>query len=84
MPTVSYEELKPGQRVRITQPMRVGLKRWPVVVEGTVRDLKVMVTGFTVERGPDDVVTAPTVHFVKDNGELSSITVDEFTTIEVI
>jgi hypothetical protein len=84
MPIVPYDELKPGQRIRITQRVRVGLKSWPVVVEGKMRDLNTLVTGFTVDRGSDDVFTAPTVHFVKDNGELSSITVDEFTQIEVL
>ncbi|MCS6976480.1 MAG: hypothetical protein NZM31_05650 [Gemmatales bacterium] len=84
MPQVTFEELQPGQRVRITQPVRVGRRKWPAVVEGVVRDLKVLVTGLTVERGNDDIVTAPTIHLVKDNGELTSITVDEFTTFELL
>lgn len=84
MPTVAYNELKPGQRVRITQTVRVGLKSWPVVVTGAVRDLNVLVTGLTVDRGADDVVTVPTLHFVKDNGELSSVTIDENTKIELV
>lgn len=84
MARVSFEDLQIGQRVRVTQPVRVGRRQWPAVVEGTVRDLKTLVTGLTVERGKDDIVTAPTVHLVKDNGELSSITVDEFTTFELL
>lgn len=84
MVQITVEELRPGQRVRITQPVRIGRRKWPAVVEGTVRDLKVLVTGLTVERGKDDVVTAPTIHLIKDNGELTSVTVDEFTTVELL
>lgn len=81
---VKVENLKPGQRIRVTQTVRVGQQSWPAAVTGIVRDVKVLVTGLATERAPDDVVAIPTVHFVKDNGELSSITVDENTRIEVI
>jgi hypothetical protein len=33
---------------------------------------------------PEDDVVVVTVHFTKDNGELSSITVDEHTRVEVV
>jgi hypothetical protein len=84
MATVSYQDLKPGQRVRVTQTVKVGNKSWPATVEGTVRDVQTLVTGLATERNPDDIVTVPTVHFMKDNKELSSIAVDERTKIEVL
>ncbi len=84
MTRVGFEDLQIGQRIRVTQSVRVGRRQWPAVVEGVVRDLKTLVTGLTVERGKDDIMTAPTVHLVKDNGELSCITVDEFTTFELL
>jgi len=84
MTTVAYHELRPGQRVRITQRVRVGKRQWPVVVEGVVRDVQVLVTGLTVERNPDDIVTLATVHFIKDNRELSSVGIDENTQIELL
>jgi hypothetical protein len=82
--TVTYQDLKPGQRVRITQTVKVGSQSWPATIEGTVRDVQMLVTGLATQRNPDDIVTAATVHFVKDNQELSSITVDERTQIEVM
>jgi hypothetical protein len=84
MPLVAYEQVKPGQRVRITQTVRVGLSSWPAIAVGTVRDLQMLVTGLTTERAKDDVVAVPTLHFVKENGELSSVTIDENTRIEVL
>jgi hypothetical protein len=84
MSAAAYADLKPGQRIRITHTVRIGLQSWPAVVTGAVRDLNVLVTGLTVDRGADDVVAVPTLHFVKDNGELSSITLDENTQIELL
>lgn len=80
----SISDLKPGQRVKITQTVRVGRKKWPAVVTGTVREVQVLVAGLTVERAPDDPLAVPTIHFTKDNGELSSIAIDENTQIEIL
>jgi len=84
MPIVAYDDLKPGQKVKITQTVRVGLRSWPAVVTGTVRDLQTLMTGISTDRAPDDIVAIPTLHFVKDNGELSSVAIDEHTRIEVL
>ncbi|HMP02066.1 MAG TPA: hypothetical protein PKD86_02390 [Gemmatales bacterium] len=84
MPMVDHQDLKPGQRVRITQQVRVGKRQWPAVVEGIVREVQVLVTGLATQRNPDDVVMLATVHFIKDNRELSSIGVDERTQIELL
>ena len=84
MSEIRYDQLRPGQRVRITQRVRIGLDSWPAVVEGTIRDVKMLVPSLTADRGEDDIVTVPLVRFVKDNGELSTITVDEHTRIELL
>jgi hypothetical protein len=76
--------LKPGQRIRITQAVRVGQKHWTTTVTGVFRDLQYLATGLTTERGEDDDVVIVTVHFTKDNGELSSIALDEHTRVEVV
>lgn len=83
MPISNYRELRPGQRIRITQTVRVGLDCWTTTLTGTFREAQVLVTGLSTERAPDDIVSVATVHFIKDNGELSSIVVDERTQIEV-
>ncbi len=82
--TTIADQLRPGQRVKITQTVRVGRRSWPAVVTGTVRGVQVLVTGLSTDRAADDVVTIPTIHFVKDNGELSSIAIDENTKVEMI
>jgi len=76
--------LKSGQRIRITQTVRVGRSQWTTEVTGTFREVRYLATGITTERVPEDDIVVPTVHFTKDNGELSSIALDEHSKIEVV
>jgi hypothetical protein len=77
--------LKPGDRIRITHTVRITSKRfWTTTVTGTFRALHCLVTGLATERVPEDDVIVPTVHFTKDNGELSSVALDEHTKIEQV
>jgi hypothetical protein len=77
--------LKPGQRIRITQKMRVGSSaRWDAPIEGVFRKVNFLATGIATERVPEDDIVVVTVHFTKDNGELSSVTLDEHTRIEEV
>ena len=76
--------LRPGQKVKITQTVRVGLKSWPATVTGTFRDLNYLATGLATDRVPEDDIVVVTLHFTKDNGELSSVALDENSIIEVV
>ena len=70
-------QLRPGQRVRITQTVRVGMKQWTTTVEGRFRGVNYLETGLATHRVKEDDIVVVAVHFTKDNGELSSITLDE-------
>jgi hypothetical protein len=78
------ERLRPGQPIRITQTVRVGLKQWTTTVTGRFRDVNYLETGLAAHRVRQDDIVVVTVHFIKDNGELSSVTVDEHTRIEAL
>jgi hypothetical protein len=78
------ERLRPGQKIRITQTLRVGSRRWPAVVTGAFREINSLATGLATDRVPEDDIIIPIVHFTKDNGELSSIALDEHTRIEIL
>ena len=76
--------LKPGQRIRITQRVRVGsTATWTATVEGAYRGVNYLETGLSTDRVPEDDIVVVTVHFTKDNGELSSITLDENSRLEL-
>jgi hypothetical protein len=74
--------LTPGERITITQTVRVGARVWTTTTGGVYRGLDYLATGVTTERVPEDDIVVPVVRFTKDNGELSSIAIDENTKIE--
>jgi hypothetical protein len=76
--------LRPGQRIRITQTIRVGLTQWTTTVTGSFRGVNYLATGLATDRVPRDDIVVVAVHFTKDNGELSSVTLDEQSKIERI
>ena len=73
--------LKPGDRVRVEQTVRVGKREWPAVAEGEFRGVAYLATGVTTERVKDDDLVVPVVRFTKPNGELTSISIDERTKV---
>ena len=78
-------QVQPGDRIRITEEVRISsTRKWPHTVTGTFRALGSLVTGLATQRLPEDDVIVPTVHFTKDNGELSSVALDEATRIEIV
>jgi len=74
--------LQAGDRIRITQTIRVGARKWRANFGGSFRHVDYLATGLSTERVPQDDIVVPVVHFTKENGELSSITIDEHTQIE--
>ena len=76
--------LKPGQRIRITQTVRVGRKEWTTTVEGAFRGVDYLETGLSTHRVKADDIVVVAVHFTKDSGELSSVTLDEHSRIEAV
>jgi hypothetical protein len=76
--------LKPGQRIRVVQTVRVGARKWQTTVEGVFREINYLATGLSTERLPEDDIVVPVVHFAKDGGELSSITLDENSLVTVV
>jgi hypothetical protein len=80
----TLQSLRPGQRIRVVQTVRVGARRWEAVAEGVFREINYLATGVVTDRVPEDDIVVPVVHFAKDNGELTSITMDENTVVSVL
>src|SRR5260370_15517914 len=75
------ERLEPGQRIRVIQRVRVGLKTWETAVEGAFRGVNYFATGFSTHPVPEDSIIVSTVHFTQDHAEPSSITLGAHTPI---
>lgn len=80
----TLRSLTEGQKIRVTQTVRVGRRLWTTSVEGNFRGLNYLATGVTTDRIPEDDVIVPMLHFTKANGEHSSIAVDENSKVEKI
>jgi hypothetical protein len=77
--------LKPGQKIRVRQKVRINSRRFWMTqdVIGTFRALNYLATGIATDRVPEDDIVVVAVHFLKENGELSSITLDDDSQIEL-
>jgi hypothetical protein len=73
--------LKPGDKIRLIQTIRVGSRKWETNTEGVFREIAYLETGITTERVKEDDLVVPLVRFTKFNGELSSISIDEHTRV---
>lgn len=81
----TLDMVQPGQRIRITQLVKVGsTKTWTFTVEGTFRHVDSLATGVATDRLREDDIVIPVIHFTKDNREMSSVSVDEHTRIEIV
>jgi len=74
-----------GQRIRIRQTVRMNSRwGWDATVEGVFRGINYLATGLATDRVPEDDILVVTVHFTKDNGELSAVTLDGQSAVMVI
>ena len=81
---IAFESLRPGDRVKITQRVKVGLKIWTTTVTGTVERTERRREGLAVKRSFDDKAFADAIILQKDGGtgEETTVTMDEYTHIE--
>ena len=75
------DELKPGDRIEVDHTVTVGRRNWPAKTCGTVVRTERRRHGMHYRRNFDDKVYSDTILLELPDGELTAITVDEFTTI---
>ena len=75
-----FSQLKPGDRVEVVHEVKVGSsKTWSTTTVGTVKHIERRRQGLHFRRNPDDKVFADMIVLVRDDGEETTITMDEFT-----
>jgi hypothetical protein len=79
-----FEALRPGDHVKITQRIKVGLKIWQTTVTGTVERTERRRNGLAVKRNFDDKAFTDLIILKKDGeaGEETTVAMDEYTHIE--
>ena len=83
-PSGERGQITPGARIRVRQQVTVGIRSWPLEVTGVVRELKPITTGIHTQRVGLEDVWVESVLLEKPDGELTRVTFDENTQIEVL
>lgn len=73
-----FQELRPGDRVELTHEVKVGFTRWETKTVGTVVRTERRRHSLHYQRNADDKVFSDTIVLAKDDGELTTVTLDEF------
>ena len=74
-----FYELKPGDRIEVVQTVRVGSRSWTTTTQGTVVSTERRRHGLHFRRNLDDKVFSDIIVLKRAGGELTTITLDEFT-----
>ncbi|MFM8413552.1 MAG: hypothetical protein ACKOCX_02390 [Planctomycetota bacterium] len=78
-----YEQLQPGDRVEVTHGVTVGSSgAWQTTTIGRVLRRERRRHGLHFRRNPDDKVYSDVLILTRDDGELTTITMDEFTRLK--
>jgi hypothetical protein len=79
-----FTELKPGDRIEATHEVKVGLTRWTAKTIGTVVRCERRRHGLHFRRYLDDKVFSDVIVLKRDSGELTTVTMDEYTVLRRI
>ena len=84
IPVPPKPNYKPGTRLRVTQKVRVGHRRWSSLVEGVVESDGYRPVGGIEMGGKASYCLQPTVLLRRDDGELTSVTLDEDSDVQTL
>ena len=76
-----FTHLQPGDRIEATHEVKVGLKRWTAKTIGTVVRCERRQHGLHFRRNVDDKVYSDYIIVRRDSGELTTVTMDEYTVL---
>jgi hypothetical protein len=74
----TFRSLRPGDRVELTHEVKVGFRSWMTTTVGTVVKRERSRHGLHHRRNFDDRVFSDVIVIRRDDGELTTVTLDEF------
>jgi hypothetical protein len=81
---MNADQLKPGQRVRITQTIERRAGDWNATVTGVIESVDTSTTGSWFAHGRDDKFWLRRIRLRKDDGEISTLNADLRTDVELL
>ena len=79
-----FEALIDGDRVQLDHEVKVGSERWQTRTVGVVITTERRRHGLHYKRNDDDKVYSDIIVLQRDDGELTTITLDEFSVLKKI
>ena len=80
----TFATLQPGDRVEVTHEMKVGFRNWNAKTIGTVVSKDRRRHSLHFNRNFDDKVYSDVLVLKRDDGELTTITLDEFSELRKV
>lgn len=74
----AFATLQPGDRVQLDHEVKVGFRRWMTTTIGTVVKKERRRHSLHFKRSSDDKVYSDILVLRRDSGELTTVTLDEF------
>lgn len=79
-----YEQLQPGDRVELKHEVKVGFNSWETVTVGKVLRCERRRHGLHRQRNSDDKVFSDMIVLEKDGGDVTTVTLDEFSVLRKV
>jgi hypothetical protein len=79
-----FSSLRPGDRIELRHDVKVGFRSWQSVTVGEVVHAQRQRHGLHFRRNHDDKVFSDVIVLRRDDGELTTVTLDEFSQLRRI
>ncbi len=79
-----FESLVPGDKIELKHQVKVGFKNWETTTSGAVVSIDRRRHGLHRQRNFDDKVYSDLIILKKESGELTTVTIDEFSELKKI
>jgi hypothetical protein len=77
-----FDSLQPGDRVEMIHEVKVGFRHWLATTRGTVVGKERRRHSLHFRRNYDDKVYSDVIVLKRDDGELTTVTIDEFSELK--
>jgi hypothetical protein len=80
----TFADLQPGDRIELKHEVKVGFRKWTTTTEGVVVSKERRRHSLHFNRNFDDKVFSDVIVLRREDGELTTVTLDEFSEIRII
>ena len=80
----AYQKIEVGDRVELTHEVRVGFRQWRISTTGVVTRKERRRHSLHFRRNFDDKVFSDALVLQRDDGELTTVTLDEFSELKIV